>query len=132
MDYGLPPEIHSLKVSPWTVRLTVATQALNKALKAKDSRMVVYFLEDTSFWMGRVTCDAIGAAEGAQNFAPYRSAALAVMGAAEAIAKAKGFLTKPSKPLGSVGTTKTRSPGMFYVLAAMLIFSPMLAKVIRP
>lgn len=124
MGYGLPTAIHNLKVSPWTVRLTVATKALNDAVRSKDRKMAVYYLEDTSFWMGRVTCDAIGAAEGAQNFKPYRSAAFAVMNAAEGIAKAKTFLTQSRPPLGSFSVKRTPSNLLFLAFAAVLLLRP--------
>ena len=124
MTYGLPSSIHTMKVGPWTVRLRAATKALDEALRNKNRKMVVYALEDTSFWMGRVTCDAIGAAESAHDVRPYRSAAMAVMNAAESIAKAKVFLS-PSRPSYGGGTQMSQfSPLVFLFLAASLILRP--------
>ena len=72
--------------------------------------------------MGRVTCDAIGAAENAQDFKQYRSAAFAVMNAAEAIAKAKSFLTKPKAPLGALGPQALPNPLFLLVIASFLLY----------
>lgn len=124
MNFGLPQELHSIKVEPFTLRLTSVTKALNDAVEQKNRKLALYFLEDTSFWMGRVTCDTIGAAEGAQDFKQYRTAAFAVMNAAEAIARAKSFLTPSKPPLGAMAGTAGMNPFLLLVIATFLLYRP--------
>jgi hypothetical protein len=122
-DYGLHPSLHRMKVGPWTVRLRAATAYLEKGIRTQNGKMVLFGLEDTSFWMGRVTCDAIGAAEDTRELAPFRQAAFAVMKAAEAIARGKSFMTPKKRPdLGGIADFPRIRPWVFFLLMAALVF----------
>jgi hypothetical protein len=123
MDYGLHPSLHLMKVGPWTVRLRAATAYLERGIRTRNGKMILFGLEDTSFWMGRVTCDAIGASEGASDLAPFRQAGLAVMKAAEAIARGKSFLASRERPeLGGIADFPKIRPWVFFLLVAALVF----------
>lgn len=93
-QYGLPPDIHGMKLHPWVVRLKAATKYLVSATSQKDYPRMVRGMEDTSFWVGRTICDAIGSADASKDPEEFRFAAQAVMEAQAAILRAKGDLVK--------------------------------------
>jgi hypothetical protein len=93
-SYGLPPDIHGMKLHPWVVRLKAASGYLVSALSRSDYPGMIRGMEDTSFWVGRVICDAIGSANEKSDPDDFRAAAKAVMDAQAAILRAKMVLVK--------------------------------------
>ena len=91
--YGLTPELHRMKVGPWTARLRAATGYLRQATRRGDLRGVLFGIEDASFWVGRIMCEGIGAAEGAAvGRKLYKVAARTVQDATAAIHGGKALL----------------------------------------
>ena len=83
-----------MKVGPWTARLRAATGYLRQATRRGDLRGVLFGIEDTSFWVGRIMCEGIGAAEGtAAGRQLYQVAARTVQDATAAIHEGKALLT---------------------------------------
>ena len=94
MPFGIAPDRHRMKVGPWTARLRAATGYLRQATRRGDLRGVLFGIEDTSFWVGRIMCEGIGAAEGtAAGRQLYQVAARTVQDATAAIHEGKALLT---------------------------------------
>ena len=80
-------------IGPWTARLVAGTKELQAAVAARDRPRVVAGLDDVSFWIGRLTCDALAASEDApENESVLRKAVAATMKARRVIQQARRFL----------------------------------------
>ncbi|MAG24174.1 hypothetical protein CMI47_01215 [Candidatus Pacearchaeota archaeon] len=87
------PQTHAMKLPAWTLRLERGTKALDDAIRKGDRRGMFEGVEDTSFWTGRVVCDAFGSRDGATE-KELEQAAKAILEAEKSIYRARKSLFK--------------------------------------
>lgn len=91
--FGLPTEVHAMKLRPWITRLQAGTAALNKAVDNRAPIQVASGLEDVSFWLGRSIAEVFGAGERAiQDPALYAEGVQTLAAAQKAVFRGDAFL----------------------------------------
>ena len=91
--FGLPNEVHAMKLRPWITRLQAGTAALNQALENEAPVQVASGLEDVSFWLGRSIAEVFGAGELAiQDPTLYADGVRTLAAAQSAVLRGNAFL----------------------------------------
>lgn len=134
MTYGIPFQRHLMKVEPFTLRLTAATDALTGAVAASDTAEMARGLEDVGFWTARTVAEMISAADAAETPAHeklFKRGMAALFKAQSANVRARKALvrqTSYSGPVGNIPDAARRGTAMvagpLMVLASSGMKSP--------
>jgi len=88
----LAADVHLMKVKPWIARLVAATDWLETAIRQRNRNhgqsRIAQGIDDVSFWIGRLMCDAIAAGEAGDEDL-YAEAIAVVLRAQKTIRAAK-------------------------------------------
>ena len=94
---GYSAAAHAAKLPAWTLRLRAASHGLALAVRRRNRPEAVRLLEDVWFWIGRITGEAMAAAELRRHARGATRAQAEVQRAYVAIYAARAFLRRTTR-----------------------------------